>query len=161
VADYVFPDFGDFDESNLAPDIDESGAVFEPLVNEEIPYGLTWAFDFVIGDVALSSDKKFIEVTEQATLREWINHTLLTARGETTIFSDDIGTDIFSMIGQTTIMDTVTMARIERQITEALLVHDRIDTVNKIALIPLINEVFVYLNYTTTDSEDFDELIAF
>lgn len=160
MADFVFPDFGGLSETELAPDIDVSESVFESLEVVEIPYGLTWEFDFTNGDIALNDGGKPVEVTEQATLREWISHTLMTARGETPIFSDSIGTDIYEMIGQTHALDGHNLARIERQISAAILVHDRIAEVEKIAIIPLGYNVYVYLKFRTTDSAEFNELIA-
>jgi len=123
------------------------------------PYGFTWKFDFTKGDLWTDSSGQFLEVEQRNTVHEWVSHTLNTWRWETPIFGGDIGTEIHNFIGVNTTIDGGTLARVEEEIIEAVSVHDRIDAVGVVVLIPVDYDIFCVFRYSTDDSITSTEVV--
>jgi hypothetical protein len=107
-------------EAALAPVVDLQPPPVAPL-------GRGWAFDFTINEFLLHGSAP-AEVYDTDNLRMWIEKTLRTARYTYPIFSEDYGmADPFAMIGQPFSADLI--GDYEEQVLQALLVHDRIVSV--------------------------------
>lgn len=159
MADSVFPTNEDDNAEFIDSNLDEDFIDTEPDVAQD--YGFTWKFDFSRGDIFLDSFGNTAEVSGHDCLREWIGHTLGTERWETPIFGGDIGTELNMLIGASHTLDPIAIATIEKEIKEAIEVHDRIDRVERIAFIPIDYDVFVYLRYTTDDAQGLEEVVSF
>lgn len=140
------------------------GNLDEDVLNETtalpIPYGFTWAFDFSAGDIALDNQGNTQRVEGHRTLHEWIGHTLSTERYETPIFGGDIGTIINKLVGEKTAADPLTLSTVEREISEAIRVHDRVAQIENFAVIPLDHDIFVYMRLLTDDAAVVSEVVA-
>lgn len=139
----------DLNEDNLNPDV----AVPRP-------YGFSWKFDFTSGDFFVDQQGNMRVVREHDCLHDWIGHTLSTERYETPIFGGDIGTVINRLVGEELASDPHTIAVIEREIREAIMVHDRIVQVQSLAVIPIDYEVFVYMRFLTDDAAVITEVVS-
>jgi hypothetical protein len=160
VADELFPDIEDIDEAEFLdtfPDEDFLEEEAEP----PLEFGITWKFDFTTGDVFTDDVGRMVIVSEEATLHEWLGHTLNTERFETPIFGGDIGTDINEIIGAESTFDPYTSAIIEDDFRETILVHDRVDTVETVAVIPLDYDMFVYMRVITDSGATLEEVANF
>lgn len=157
----IFPDLQGLDPANLIPpDSDDPSVVDATDENDPIPFGVSWQFDFLNGDIFLDNEGQphFVEGVDE--LKEWISHYFSIEQDESLIFDDDIGTDILSLIGATTTLDSHTISRIESEIIEGLQKHDRIETVNKVLVLPVGGNLYVYLNYTTDADQEHEELVV-
>mgnify|MGYP006202121551 CR=1 FL=1 len=140
---------GDLNENTLNPDV----AIPRP-------YGFSWKFDFTAGDFFVDQQGNMRVVREHDCLHDWIGHTLSTERYETPIFGGDIGTVINRLVGEELASDPHTIAVIEREIREAIMVHDRIVQVQSLAVIPIDYEVFVYMRFLTDDAAVITEVVS-
>jgi hypothetical protein len=154
----IFPTIEDSEEAEFFDASLEEDTLNE-VAEPSLPYGFSWAFDFTAGDILLDRRGNTRVVSERRTLHEWIGHTLSTERYETPIYGGDIGTIINRLIGAEVASDPHTMAVVEEEITEAIKVHDRVASIDKIALIPLDYEIFVYMRLQTDDGSEFQEVV--
>lgn len=157
----IFPDLQGLDLNNLIPlDSDDPTVVATQDENAPIPFGVSWQFDFLNGDIFLDNQGQphLVEGTDE--LKEWISHFFSIDAGETTIFDDTIGTDILTFIGATTTLDGHTISRIEAEIISGLKQHDRIQTVQRILTLPVGGDLYVYIKYTTDADEEHEELVV-
>ncbi len=163
------------EEENIFPSIEDQltglddNSIFEPIfidpvddleqVTEDtpIPYGFTWKFDFSKGDIFFDSQFSAKKLTKLDSLNDWIGHTLNTIRFETPSLGSDIGTDIPDLIGRS--VDDYMITRIEMEIREALLTHDRIVSVNVIEVFNIEGSLYSYFEYSTDDSLSNESLI--
>jgi hypothetical protein len=145
-----FPTFGtDDDIVEFYPDddLDQDTEVQPPK-----PYGISWSFDFVNLDLFFGAGGKPYKVSELEVLKEWIMHSLMIQRGESPIFSTEIGTDIHTYIGS---KDTnYVMARVKQEIINALLQHDRIQAVDVTEIFSLLGEVYALIQFQTVGQEE-------
>ena len=160
MADF-FPNIDDLEAE--FPEFNSPGDEFiaEEESNEDAPpepYGISWKFDFNKGDMYTTSSGKFVETSLLDTLHEWVGHVLNTERWETTIFSGDIGTEINSMIGARNTHDAATLARIEEEVLRALHIHDRIDTLTMLTVLPVAYDIYTVFQYSTDDGETVTEI---
>ena len=151
----LFPDFED-DLEEFAPDEDlEESADILPAQ----PYGFTWRFDLAAGDIMLDDGGNALTVEGIGTVMEWINHTLGITRFETSIYGTDIGTDLNSLIGSKE--DEYILARSKREITEALLKHDRITEVEVTEVFTIAHALYALVEFSTDDEERASALFLF
>jgi len=129
-------------------DPDDDLGLSDSDFTEPVPYGFTWKFDFNAEDLDFSNGDPSV-LKGQDTLNEWITHTINTEQFETPIFGADIGTTIFSLIGQH--LDTYVMQLARDQILEAISVHDRIDSIDTIITFALSGNMYAHFSYTTDD----------
>jgi hypothetical protein len=161
VADRIFPTTEGADDAEFY-DV----AIDEDFLNEEVeepePYGFTWRFDFASGDIFTDKYGRFIRIgTDRETLHEFVSHTLATERFETPIYGGDIGTDINHLIGRLRADDPHTISLVEREIKNAIMVHDRVAKVEKVAVIPLDSDLFVYIRIVADDETVIQEVVNF
>lgn len=123
------------------------------------PYGVTWAFDFTTGDIYLDHNGAMVQLTEKDVLKQWIGHTLSIARGESSLYSDDIGTDIPYLLGSG-ISDPDVLNTIKTEVKTALSIHDKIAEINEVSLFPIGDSLHVYVAYVTDDQEEVVDVIG-
>lgn len=159
MAEDIFPFIEDLVDEDFAIEgniptedaLDDVDGLEEP-VEEPIPYGITWKFDFNKGDIYTDSSGQTLEVTELDSLHEWIAHVLNVERGEVTIYSDEIGTTINYFIGQAMRVDGMLLESVGNDIASAINVHDRVVSVEIISLIPIGYDLYAVFSYETDDS---------
>ena len=127
--------------------------------NEPNPYGITWAFDFQKGDIFLDSHGAMAQVSGKETLKQWMGHTLSIARGESSLYSGDIGTRIPFLYGLRVDAAEV-LAKIESEVRTALTFHDKIAEIKAVSTFPLGNTLYVYVEYLTDDQDEVSDLIG-
>lgn len=104
-----------------------------PAPEEVIPFGRGWAFDFDAGRfMRYGSAPARVDGLDQ--LRMWIQKTILTPRFAAAIYEDAYGTESVDVIGSQ--YDPGALADLAAAITEALLVHDRITSIEDFAFDP-------------------------
>lgn len=129
-------------------DPDDDVGLIDTEVEEPVPYGFTWGFDFNKGDLDFSAGNP-PKHSEQGVVKEWIYHTINTEQYETPIFGPDIGTNIFTLIGS--VLDNYTVTQVSAEIESAISVHDRITDVIYITAFAVTNNVYTYFAYETDD----------
>ena len=162
VAEDIFPESieeSDDDAEFIDPDVDED--FLSEDEESPKPYGFTWKFDFNKGDISFDESGNTKVLEGQDTVREWMAHTLNTERYETTIFGGDIGTDINSLIGTLHAADSDTISEVESQIREAVLVHDRVESIERLVIFPFEDDIFAYFKYVTDDGAESEEVVGF
>lgn len=91
------------------------------------PFGRSWAFDWERGQFVRRGDSP-AEVHELAALREWCLMAIYSERYGSAVFSDEFGMQSpDDLIGEAVVPEM--LADWEQRLTEALLVHDRITSV--------------------------------
>lgn len=96
------------------------------------PMGISWQFDFDSGQMVRTGQSP-TQTSDLDTLAQWCEMTIHTARFANAVFSDDFGMERpASVIGE--VLDAEAIADWQRALIEALLVHDRITTVENVAL---------------------------
>lgn len=162
MASDIFPDISDVDVDSFP--LDSPGDDFleeeQDGEDEAIPYGISWKFDFSIGDLYTDNSGQFVETKDLDTLHEWVGHTLNTWRWETPIFSGDIGTEVHHLIGARTTVDGGVLVRLEEEIITAINIHDRVEFVEVVVLIPVDYDIFAVFRYTTDDGQTNTEVVA-
>jgi hypothetical protein len=142
-----------FDEFD--PD-DDVGLVDTDSSVQPIPYGFTWTYDFNKEDLDFSAGNP-AKAYDLGVVNEWITHTTNIERFETPIYSEDIGTDIFSLVGN--LLDAYVISRTNQELIKAISVHDRIDEVTNIYSFALKGNIYTFFTYTTDDTIDGQALI--
>ena len=144
---------------DVSVDSDLLEADFEDAQEGPNPYGITWAFDFHAGDIFIDRNGAMVQVDGKETLKQWIGHTLSIARGESSLFSDDIGTKIPLLYGLNVDAAEV-LSEIEAEVRLALGFHDKIAEVQSVTTFPIGDSLYVYVEYTTDDQDEVSELIG-
>lgn len=153
----------------LFPNIDDDTTVEEFFADDDLtetvdvepptPYGATWRFDFDAGDIYFSPAGETSRISGPDTVREWINHTVNTARFETSLMPDNTGTDIKGLTGHS-LGDGYVESRIKAEIIEGFQQHDRIDSV----VVPLVfnigSDLFAYIAYALDDSQTIEDTLS-
>lgn len=142
-------------------DLAAQEALEDPLSEEEegsddftIPFGRTWAFDFVTRTFIRSGTAP-AEVRGQAALQQWILTALHTARGAHASCPDEFGMeDVDDWIGDVDPLEA--MADFEARLRDALLVHDRIAEIDdfEYELSPADGVIFIRSLVIITDEEE-------
>lgn len=147
------PDFiPQLEEFDIAEDFDPDDDVglVDTVVEEPLPYGFTWKYDFN-GDQGLDFSRGNPPITRgHGTLHEWITHTINTQQFETPIFGSDVGTQIYSLIGST--LDSYILSLCKEQIIDAVTVHDRVEEITDIMVFAIKGNTYAYFMYETDDS---------
>jgi hypothetical protein len=91
-----------------------------------IPFGRSWRFDFTAGQFIYDGTAPQ-ETYEMDTLIVWVEKTCRTALFAHPIYSDQYGVEITDLIGMQ--VDDELLSGYQNAITQALLVHDRIVSV--------------------------------
>lgn len=136
----------------------EAAALTEPdeldtPVERPQPFGRSWAFDFSTGQF-IRHGAAPAETFGLETLKQWAQNALLTRRFAHLIYSDAFGLELDDdLIGSA--LTPITQADYTAAVVEALLVHDRIASVDDFTFTHDPDEDFVVVNFTiTTDADD-------
>ncbi len=132
-------------------DVDDEIEVVDDPVE---PYGRSWLYDHINREFVFYG-KSPATTNELDTLEQWIKHMLWTMRMAHAIFSDDFGMDDpYRLIGKSARTDL--WQAYETDLTEALLVHDRITEVVSVDLSvdPEDAEMVLVSVVIYTDNED-------
>lgn len=137
-------------------DPDDDIGLVDTGVENPIPYGFTWQYDFNNEDLDFSRGNPPI-VRDLGTVGEWILHTVNVELFETPIYGEAIGTDIFKLVGE--VLDPYVMSRVSQELTAAIEKHDRITEVTFISAVAIKGNIYAYVSYQTDDSIDGQALI--
>jgi len=135
---------------------DDVGLVDTDLSARPIPYGFTWKYDFNKEDLDFTTGNP-PKTRELGVVNEWILHTTNIERLETPIYSSNIGTDVFSLVGN--VIDSYVMARVNQEVQNAIEVHDRIDEVDYISSFSIKGNIYSFFSYITDDTLDSQALV--
>lgn len=144
--DDVFDEFDPLDDIALV-DVDTEG----PL-----PYGFTWRYNFNNEDLDFSSGNP-PKVRGLETVNEWILHTLNTESLESPALGEAIGTEIFSLVGET--LDAYVISRVRQEVVSAVEAHDRIEEANFISAFSIKGNLYAYVSYLTDDGTEGQALV--
>lgn len=150
-----FPDFDDGLEPVLLDDDIE--ADITAFVAEA--YGYTWEFDFEEGDLFLSDQGATALADGVEAVRQWCRHMLSTQRGESPIHDPEVGVNLEGLLGSR-INDSYVKARIRQEITGALVLHDRIDSVKVDDIITSGSNAFVFVTIKLDTGEEIEDAIG-
>jgi hypothetical protein len=144
------PDFEAFEvppETVDADEIDEAVDTPEPIA-----LGSDLLFNFVTGMFDTGSGNQLILAGEDRALVQWITVALLTPRGAFLIYPNEFGSDLHTLRGGGFTASEIA-SEIPVMIEDALLVHDRIDSVDNITFI-IDNEGLLQVNFDVILDDD-------
>lgn len=114
---------------SIFPDIE---LITEDVAMQELPILKEYAYDFSLNQLKVRDGKHYL-VEENEALKIWIYKALVTMRYQYIAYTDDFGTEIYSVIG-TTLSTEAKKAEVKRYVTEALMVNPYITAIEKIEL---------------------------
>ena len=134
--------------------ITEEVSIQEVVIVER---GINFLYDFDMGNLVLK-DGKFIELTGDAAVVFWIEKTLRTEHERATVYKNTgYGTKLEGLRG-TVLPKEIARNILETNIREALLVHERIESINNFTVTQENDKVFIYfeikLNLITEETEE-------
>lgn len=165
------PELDDFQPPALIPtlpalsgeeELAAAESVFdEPEVEaeERIPFGRSWLFDFEKQEFVLQGTDP-APASGMDSLKMWILNTLYTSRFSSPIHSDDYGIEVpDDILGSP--VDAMVTGIIERSITEALMVHDRITEVERFTFATDEEDgTILYVDFVVTTDDGSETLIS-
>ena len=104
----------------------------EVTMDTELPMLKEYAYNFETNELKLKNGKHYLVEGNEA-LKIWIYKALRTERYRYMAYSDDYGTEIYTVIG-TVLSTPAKKAEIKRFVTETLMVNPYIVSIEKIAL---------------------------
>ena len=104
----------------------------EATLDAELPMLKEYAYDFETNQLKLKNGKHYLVEGNEA-LKIWIYKALRTERYRYMAYSDDYGTEIYTVIG-TVLSTPAKIAEIKRFVTETLMVNPYIVSIENIAL---------------------------
>jgi Protein of unknown function (DUF2634) len=146
--------FRRFEEAlDQRPDSDDLVVTQEP----PLPVGRSWAFDFERKAFERAPGQTGpVEIRGDDALRQWIETTLRTARGAHPIYSDDYGIDMpADFIGGTA--SSFPLDVYEDAVTEALLVHRQIASVEDFDVLYDPEQEYVGVSFTLIKASTDDD----
>lgn len=123
-------------EFGLQPDLTPDYISDAEVADETppVPLGVDISFDAVGDDLSLTTEFDLVICDESRALSQWVQNALVTVRGSELVFGEDFGSDLANIISTS----TSSLSDIEEQvistIEEALLVHDRIDSIQDVRI---------------------------
>ena len=141
-----YPDLEDVESHQL--DTSNSGVEVEP-------YGYDIGFDIDTGRLQLTISGDLRIVNESSSLEQWLATVLTTTAGADLIYSNSFGASLSELVGEN-IPDAGLQAQIKNRITDAILVHDRIEEVRsfKFDFDTIIDAVIISFVVVTDDAEE-------
>lgn len=106
-----------------------------------------YAYDFENNEL-LTKDGEHYYVYGNEAMKIWIYKCMLTDRFRFSAYSDRFGTEVFTLIGEV-ISTKLKEAEVKRYITEAIMVHPFMVSINKMILKPFKSGLYVDVYYTT------------
>lgn len=105
-------------------------------------FGFAWGFDFDAGDFQLTPQGASVVLEGVEAVRQWCRHVLSVNRGETPIIGASVGVDLESLLGGQ-MGDPYITARITQEVEQALVLHDRVESVKVRDVTDIGNSTFV------------------
>lgn len=106
-----------------------------------------YAYDFENNEL-LTKDGKHYYVYGNEAMKIWIYKAMITNRFRHSAYTDRFGTEIYTLIGEV-ISSKFKEAEVKRYITEAVMVHPFMVSINKIDIEPYKSGLYVDVYYTT------------
>lgn len=106
-----------------------------------------YAYDFENNELKAKNGEHFYVYGNEA-MKIWIYKAMLTDRFRYTAYSNRFGTEVYTLIGEV-ISSKFKEAEIKRYITEAIMVHPFVVSINNIELKPYKAGLYVDVYYTT------------
>ena len=129
--------------------LDEVGADREELEQEGF---CEYAYDFENNTLKTRSGRHYYVYGNEA-MKIWIYKAMITSRFKHSAYTDKFGTEIYSLIGEV-ISSKFKEAEIKRYITEAVMVHPFMVSINKIEMKPYKSGLNVDVYYTTVFDDE-------
>lgn len=111
-----------------------------------------YAYDFENNEL-LTKDGKHYYVYGNEAMKIWIYKAMITNRFRHSAYTDRFGTEIYSLIGEV-ISSKFKQAEIKRYITEAIMVHPFMVSINQIDMKSFKSGLEVDVYYTTVFSDE-------
>lgn len=111
-----------------------------------------YAYDFENNEL-LTKDGKHYYVYGNEAMKIWIYKAMITNRFRHSAYTDRFGTEIYSLIGEV-ISSKFKQAEIKRYITEAIMVHPFMVSINQIDMTSFKSGLEVDVYYTTVFSDE-------
>lgn len=111
-----------------------------------------YAYDFENNELKTKDGRHYYVYGNEA-MKIWIYKAMITNRFRHSAYTDKFGTEIYSLIGEV-ISSKFKQAEIKRYITEAVMVHPFMVSINKIDMTSLKSGLNVDVYYTTVFSDE-------
>ncbi len=129
--------------------LDEVGADREELEQEGF---CEYAYDFENNTLKTKNGRHYYVYGNEA-MKIWIYKAMISSRFKHSAYTDKFGTEIYSLIGEV-ISSKFKEAEIKRYITEAVMVHPFMVSINKIDMKPYKSGLNVDVYYTTVFDDE-------
>lgn len=129
--------------------LDEVGADREELEQEGF---CEYAYDFENNTLKTKNGRHYYVYGNEA-MKIWIYKAMVSSRFKHSAYTDRFGTEIYSLIGEV-ISSKFKEAEIKRYITEAIMVHPFMVSINKIEMKPYKSGLNVDVYYTTVFDDE-------
>lgn len=129
--------------------LDEVGADVEVLEQEGF---CEYAYDFENNTLKTKNGRHYYVYGNEA-MKIWIYKSMISSRFKHSAYTDKFGTEIYSLIGEV-ISSKFKEAEIKRYITEAVMVHPFMVSINKIDMEPYKSGLNVDVYYTTVFDDE-------
>ena len=129
--------------------LDEVGADREELEQEGF---CEYAYDFENNTLKTKNGRHYYVYGNEA-MKIWIYKAMISSRFKHSAYTDKFGTEIYSLIGEV-ISSKFKEAEIKRYITEAVMVHPFMVSINKIDMKPYKSGLIVDVYYTTVFDDE-------
>lgn len=129
--------------------LDEVGADVEVLEQEGF---CEYAYDFENNTLKTKNGRHYYVYGNEA-MKIWIYKAMISSRFKHSAYTDKFGTEIYSLIGEV-ISSKFKEAEIKRYITEAVMVHPFMVSINKIEMRPYKSGLNVDVYYTTVFDDE-------
>lgn len=149
MAESPFPDIAVADLETFQSFDPELSLDRTSIVQQPAPFGVTPRIDFVSGDLEVTDNGSIPWAEDHAAVAQWALQVLLTERFESPLVGDSIGISVRDHIGETIEEDLLYL--IAGQIGPALMVHDRISSVDVQRVFSIENSVYIITDYVTDD----------
>lgn len=129
--------------------LDEVGADIEELEQEGF---CEYAYDFENNTLKTKNGRHYYVYGNEA-MKIWIYKAMISSRFKHSAYTDKFGTEIYSLIGEV-ISSKFKEAEIKRYITEAVMVHPFMVSINKIDMKAYKSGLKVDVYYTTVFDDE-------
>lgn len=110
-----------------------------------------YAYDFEKNELKTSNGEHYYVYGNEA-MKIWIYKCMLTSRFRYSAYTERFGTEVYELVGEV-ISSKLKEAEVKRYITEAIMVHPFMISINKIELKPYKSGIYVDVYYTTVFSD--------
>lgn len=115
------------------------------------PLGVDLGFDFGTGEFLLSAGGDLVLVSEEIAFEQWLTNALVTTRGQDIIYDFTFGSQIADIIGAGFVIDALITEAV-KYISEAVLIHDRIASVENFLYYLDMDSIVFYFDVVTDEA---------